>query len=108
MDATFTITGTVSRKPYTSEKFGRLSLLVSSGSRKAYHDVKAFDLDVIAAIRQLGEGEQVTVKGELMSEQLKDSDKNPIKVANRDVWVTALKATSVQLAGDSSMMDEEF
>jgi hypothetical protein len=77
-----------------------LSLSVTSGRRTTYLDVKAFEPHVMDAIRGLGQGEEVTVEGELMTEELRDKS-GPIKKADgKGYWVPALKVTKL-VAGSS-------
>lgn len=90
----FRITGTVGRKPFATDKFAKFSICSAANGRRAFFDVKAFAADMIDEIKTLGEGEEIMVEGELMSEQLKDKTE-PVKIGGRDAWVTALKATKI-------------
>jgi hypothetical protein len=97
MTTKWRITGTVSKDPFTNDKFGKLPVMVEANGRKSYFDVKSFDKATIAAIARMKPGDEVTAEGELMSETVRDG-KDALKDSRgKDVWVTGLKATSVTI-----------
>jgi hypothetical protein len=89
------IVGTVSREPFTHEKFAKVSVLVEANGRKSFFDVKTFAPEMIATIGRLQVGDGVTIEGELMSEPVKDG-KNEVKDSRgKAIWAVGLKATSL-------------
>jgi hypothetical protein len=90
------IRGVVSKKPHVLEKVAFLSVTVEAGRYPDHHEIKCFDRGVMSDIANLGEGEQVTVDGQLVKEKLM-VDKNPILNARgKAVYVPFVKATSVK------------
>ena len=95
------IRGTVTRKPFCSDKFAAFSVKpeVDAGERSPILDVVAFDALPIAAIKGMAEGDLVVIEGRLWSRKATAKDRSPVQVDGRDLWVMQLVAESVHADG---------
>lgn len=89
-----TIEGKVSRV-YTSEKFGSLKFESTNGRRLCKFETKAFDKDIIACIKALKVGQDVSVEFVLDTECLRDKAGQDVMVDGYKVWSPCLKAVSI-------------
>lgn len=94
------ITGTVVRS-YTADKFGKLTLEVKGdGKYPDKLDFKTFSGQVIAAMKSIGNGEEVTLDFALQSEKVLNSNNEPIMLPGKDgkewpIKVPMLKITAI-------------
>lgn len=93
-----TIHGTVTRRPYTSDKFAAFSVRPNEGhgGRSApILDVVVFDADPLVTARLLDEGAGVSIAGHLGSKKATAKDRSVVQVDGRDLWVMQLVADKI-------------
>lgn len=96
------VTGTVSRKPYTSAKFAAFTIKsdpVPHAQKQPLVDVVVYDAGPISVAGMLSEGERVTVKGHFGVKKLqsgKGQEKQDVKVDGRDVWMPQVIADEIE------------
>ena len=97
------ITGSV-RRTYTAEKFGKLTLEVKgSGKYPDILDFKTFGGPSLAGLKNLGQGEVVTVDFEIQTEKVRLADGTDLTETGKNgtaypVKVPMLKITAVASA----------
>lgn len=84
-----------------SGKFAKLTVDVAMHPHPAKIEFKSFDLIVIDHIRQLKKGQRIQVRGKIESEKLTDKSRAAVKVDGYDVWVAALRPSSIEVEGSS-------
>ena len=103
----YQITGTVLRS-YTADKFGKLTLEVKGdGKYPDRLDFKSFSSPVINTLRQIGNGETVTVDFVLQTEKVKLQDGTELTETGKNgtaypVKVPFLKMTGIATVGADS------
>ncbi len=100
-----TIHGTVTRKPYTSDKFAAFSVRPNAdkGARtQPILDVVAFDAGPLASARNLEEGSAVVIQGHLGAKKATAKDRSPVQVDGRDLWIMQVIADRIEVAGASA------
>jgi single-stranded DNA-binding protein len=114
--ATFTIVGCVASPRQGSEnpRIGpsgkkatlRLELCRPGKDRdrpsKSYHDVVAFDADMIDQMRALGIGESVLISGDIQPEKVVDRARNPVQSDGYDIWKDTKVARKVETLAQSA------
>jgi len=94
-----TIHGTVTRKPYTSDKFAAFSVRPNpeKGSQRAAPilDVVAFDAGPLASARALEEGSAVVIQGHLGAKKATAKDRSTVQVDGRDLWIMQVIADRI-------------
>lgn len=99
----FRVVGCVSRVFIAdSGKFAKVSVDVRQSPHAAKVEFKIFDRSVIGEIWQLRiqKGTLVQVRGKIESEKLTDKSRAPIKVDGYEVWMPALRPSSIEIEGE--------
>jgi|GEM_PF-5433719 len=98
-----TIHGTVTRKPYTSDKFAAFSVRPNPepGAQRASPilDVVAFDAAPLAAARTIEEGNAVVIQGHLGAKKATAKDRSTVQVDGRDLWIMQVIADQIESSG---------
>jgi len=98
-----TIHGTVTRKPYLSDKFAAFSVRPNpdKGAQRASPilDIVAFDAGPLASARALTEGSAVVIQGHLGAKKATAKDRSAVQVDGRDLWIMQVIADAIDAPG---------
>jgi len=106
----FKTNGFVTRK-FKTEKFASITVEYSrktpQGSFKSFQECVAFDIMVIRQIETIGQGEGVSITGEIGSKRLENKDKSPVLQNGYKLFVPQFVINKIESAGPVEPKSDE-
>jgi len=106
----FKTNGFVTRK-VTREKFASITVEYSrktpQGSFKSFQECVAFDINIVRQIETIGQGEGVSITGEIGSKKLENKDKSPVLQNGYKVFVPQFVINKIESAGPVEPKSDE-